>query len=363
MSTNKSQESGRIDYVDLAKGFCITLVVAIHIVDFFAVSFPAASFFCAFRMPLYFFLSGLFFKRYENFRGFALRKTNKLLIPFFFFYLLTSVLLTNALHWFGYDVRNVDIIGIQSLWAFITPGLFSNGPIWFLLCLFWVNILFYCIILISDHISGHLQIASIVFLSILCGTCGWLASKLSIDLWAFFDTALSAVPFFCFGYILRKYTPILTANKSDRFLPILIIVAGIATWIFRGGMYFQQNDYGTNNPLVVFAGGCFGTLMIMFIAKRFTRIPFLSYWGRYSIIILCTHIMLVQLLFRIISHLGLIETIGVWPSYIVILLITMFSFQLIIPLCIKFIPWFTAQKDLIPIPSKSTTTQQPTQTN
>lgn len=154
---------------------------------------------------------------------------------FFFFYLLTSVLLTNALHWFGYDVRNVDIIGIQSLWAFITPGLFSNGPIWFLLCLFWVNILFYCIILISDHISGHLQIASIVFLSILCGTCGWLASKLSIDLWAFFDTALSAVPFFCFGYILRKYTPILTANKSDRFLPILIIVAGIATWIFRGG--------------------------------------------------------------------------------------------------------------------------------
>ncbi len=103
--------------------------------------------------------------------------------------------------------------------------------------------------------------------------------------------------------------------------------------------------------------------MIMFIAKMFTRIPFLSYWGRYSIIILCTHIMLVQLLFRIISHLGLIETIGVWTSYIIVLLITMFSFQLIIPLCIKFIPWFTAQKDLFPIPSKNDPSQQPVQTN
>ncbi len=103
--------------------------------------------------------------------------------------------------------------------------------------------------------------------------------------------------------------------------------------------------------------------MIMFIAKMFTRIPFFSYWGRYSIIILCTHIMLVQLLFRIISHLGLIETIGVWTSYIIVLLITMFSFQLIIPLCIKFIPWFSAQKDLFPIPSKNDPSQQPVQTN
>lgn len=315
-------------------------------------------------MPLYFFLSGLFFKRYENFSGFALRKTNKLIIPFFFFYLLTSVLFANALHWFGYEVRNADAIGIQSLWAFITPGHFSNGPIWFLLCLFWVNILFYCIILISDHIKNErLQIVTIISLSILCGTCGWLTCKFGIDLWAFFDTALSAVPFFCVGYILRKYTPILSANKSDRLLPLLVIVAGVATWIFRGGMNFQDNTYGANNPLIVFAGGCFGTLMIMFISKMLTRLPFISYWGRYSIIILCTHIMLVQLLFRVTSRLGLIESIGVWPSYIIVLLITMFSYQLIIPLCIKFIPWFTAQKDLIPIHKNPTPTQQSTPTN
>lgn len=38
-----------------------------------------------FRMPLYYFLSGLFFKTYRGFFDFVLKKINKLLIPFAFF--------------------------------------------------------------------------------------------------------------------------------------------------------------------------------------------------------------------------------------------------------------------------------------
>ena len=45
-----------------------------------------------FRMPLYYFLSGLFFKPYNGFFNFAIRKANKLLIPFFFFYFCTGVI-------------------------------------------------------------------------------------------------------------------------------------------------------------------------------------------------------------------------------------------------------------------------------
>lgn len=143
---------GRIEYVDLAKGFCIILVAAVHVTDFFHLQFPLSDFFTAFRMPLYFFLSGLFFKRYENFLGFIKRKTNKLIFPFFFFYILTSVLLSNLLMLIGYEVRNSDVMGWSSLYAFVTPEHFPNGPIWFLLCLFWLNTIFYCVVMLSERL-------------------------------------------------------------------------------------------------------------------------------------------------------------------------------------------------------------------
>ena len=96
----------------------------------------------SFRMPLYFILSGLFFKQYEGFIGFLKRKTNKLLIPFLFFLMTTSVI--------PYAVINHDL----SLKLFFSD---MNGPvynfaIWFLLCLFEINLLFYLIQLVAGRL-------------------------------------------------------------------------------------------------------------------------------------------------------------------------------------------------------------------
>lgn len=49
----------RIDFIDLAKGVCILLVVLGHIG--IPISLPGMN---SMRMPLYFILSGLFFKDY-----------------------------------------------------------------------------------------------------------------------------------------------------------------------------------------------------------------------------------------------------------------------------------------------------------
>lgn len=85
-NTNK-----RIDFVDLTKGICIILVVMAHIDGAFA-KFDESSMISCFRMPLYFFISGIFFKSYEGFAGFLIRKINKLLIPFTFFYITAFLL-------------------------------------------------------------------------------------------------------------------------------------------------------------------------------------------------------------------------------------------------------------------------------
>lgn len=56
-------EKQRIEYIDLAKGLCISLVVLYHIHCFETTTETALQFF---RMPLYYFLSGIFFKEYGN---------------------------------------------------------------------------------------------------------------------------------------------------------------------------------------------------------------------------------------------------------------------------------------------------------
>ena len=94
------QAKPRIEFIDLAKGFCILLVVFHHLQSTTETHFLIDQYTMACRMPLYFFLSGLFFKPYENFKGFLLRKTNKLLIPFLFFYLTVSVLIPDILFYY-----------------------------------------------------------------------------------------------------------------------------------------------------------------------------------------------------------------------------------------------------------------------
>ena len=74
----------RIEFIDLAKGLCISLVLLYHIHDFETNVERALLFF---RMPLYYFLSGIFFKDYSGFIDFSIRKINKLIVPYLFFFL------------------------------------------------------------------------------------------------------------------------------------------------------------------------------------------------------------------------------------------------------------------------------------
>lgn len=75
--------SNRVDWIDPAKGICILLVVLHHCSNMLRVPYPLIRDVMTFRMPLYFILSGLFFKQYRP-KVFVIKKTNKLLIPYVF---------------------------------------------------------------------------------------------------------------------------------------------------------------------------------------------------------------------------------------------------------------------------------------
>ena len=123
----------RIVFVDLAKGICICLVVLLHVYGESAGS--AFEIMNLFRMPLYFVLSGLFFKPYSGFISFTKKKVNKLLLPFLITYLIICV---PSILIFTKDMS------IQAFWEIdsLKPNLGINGAAWFLLCLFFQNIIF-----------------------------------------------------------------------------------------------------------------------------------------------------------------------------------------------------------------------------
>ena len=342
-------KANRIEYIDLAKGFGIMVVVVYHIyyhLHIRQVIMPIS----IFMLPLFFFLSGLFFKESSTFTEFLLRKVNKLLIPFVFFYLVTSVVLPNLLYLVGYKVEHAGAVGkISSLWAFISES-FSNEPLWFLWAFFLLNIIFYLILVpIKKFTSNPVTISiSILVASFTIGFFGtaYLAAPPQCDLPGFVDSAMSSLPFFALGYVLNRHTQILTSNRCDKFLPIIIVACFALAFCFGGSCSYKQNIY-TMHPILQYVCGMAGTLGVVFLSKYLGHIPLIAYWGRYSLMILVTHALLLQIYMPIARKFlsGLPQAV----MAAIVLVAVMFSYQLLIPLMKRFLPHVTAQKDAIDV--------------
>lgn len=338
----------RIQYIDLAKGMCIILVVAFHIFAYYKVKMPLGYFFRAFRMPLYFFLSGVFFKTYGNFGNFFKKKTNKLLIPFFFFYLTLSVFISIFLYrCFGVVIEKaINFEILPALTEFVTRENFPNSPIWFLLCLFEVNILFYFCYYIANRFEKYNQ-SFLIGLTMIVGLMGLFFSILKINLPMFIDSSMTALPFFMMGYFINNSTVILKPNKLDKYWAIIILFCFAFVLLFAGHyVSYKQNHFSGIGYLTIYPCGLLGTMGIMYCAKKLNYLPLVSYWGRYSIMILVTHRIVYQAFSPlIILILGGINIVTV----LVNLTITMLSYMLLIPCMKKYLPYVTAQKDIIRI--------------
>lgn len=320
----------RIEFIDLAKGVCILLVIMIH--TDVNVDFPGLQ---AMRMPLYFILSGLFFKDYGGFFNLLIKKTNKILIPFLFFY-LASYIVFYLVGWLSPNLIKSEASGIFDL--FTQRQLFNN-PIWFLLALFWANLM-YCLI---SLITKNEWLRGSIVLGI--GGIGVLLGTYHIFLPCYVDSAMSALPFFYFGYLLKK-TPLLYPNQYDKYNVLwILLLYGVALcidrWFDNPHIYFSMNII-TGNWILGIILSLSSVMAVLFLCKIIKRLPFISYFGRYSIIPLCTH----HLIYRPLKYMLIEFNVS---GGVILSVLTILICWACIPLCIRFIPWFTAQKDLLPI--------------
>lgn len=325
-------EKKRIEFIDLAKGVCILMVVVGHTIYF---RIPGLN---SMRMPLYFILSGLFFKDYGGFINLLLKKINKILVPFLFFYLM-GYLLFYLFEWLTPGLIKSDA---RSILDVFTQRQWFNGPIWFLLALFWANLMF-CIV------SLNIKKEAIRALIVGCiGVFGAALGKTEVFLPCNIDSAMTAIPFFYFGYLLKK-TPLLYPNKYDKFnllwVMLLYAVSVEIEIAFDNPRLGFHSNFIVGNYFVILCISITSVMAALFLCKIVKGLPFVSYFGRYSIIPLCVHHLIYRPIKLLLAQFNISE-----GGYVAIL--TILICWACIPLCIKFIPWFTAQKDLIVLKNK-----------
>lgn len=330
----------RVDFIDLAKGICIIMVVLSHVCGSTAWYFLDVM--NIFRMPLYFVLSGLFFKSYGGFFTFVKKKTNKLLIPFLSVYLFV-VLPSSFLIFHRY--KSIDNTYDFFFAHFGRLYLGIDGAAWFLLCLFFMNLIFYLIYMIAKG-----KMFPMFLMTIACGLTGYLLDCQHIYIALWIDSSLTAMPFFMLGYFIRSKTDLLNETLSKKHLQLSLLsllMLLFAVWLdeIQGvhEIYYGSNEYEVN-AFSLYSGGAFGMLFVLLISKRVNSLPVVSYVGRYSIVVLLTHLLYLFLFRNMLYQLG-VQQENVWlnlllSGVIILLEIPTISF------CIKFLPYCFAQKDL-----------------
>lgn len=87
-------------------------------------------------------------------------------------------------------------------------------------------------------------------------------------------------------------------------------------------------------------------LAVLLLCKSIRWLPIVSYFGRYSIIVLCVHMPALCAMPFVKKHLG--HKLSVFEISIIVLIFCWIA----IPICKRLLPYFVAQKALFKLPSE-----------
>lgn len=274
-------------------------------------------------MPLYFTLSGLFFKSYGGIKGFCLKKTNNILVPYLFWFLI-GVILAIAL-----DYNEFKKCESYREWQDL------NVPIWFLLCLFNANLIFY---VLQYYLKGYRLFVGVCVVSAI----GIFVSINQIKLPFEIGGSCRYIMFFYMGYMLKDVLKNLQAHSNVKYLIMGAIAVFISYAIYFVCKFLFVDDSNVIQKILSYLNSAFYVVGFLLLCKVIVWLPIISYIGRHSIIVLCSHWLNMKLLYFISG--GPVEH---WLSKLVFMVCLLVGCWLIIPISKKLIPYFVAQKPLL----------------
>lgn len=270
----------RIEWIDMAKGYGILLVIYGHIDEFGTIG----RWIYSFHVPLFFLLSGYVFNSDGGWKQFLKKKCRTILVPYFAYGI--PILAVRFIKTYLQESLNAS-----SVWKIMEMFLLQKRltTLWFLTCLFCLSLLFYVLtkLIRSD--------ALLICVSIVAAALGvrYYSTGGQPLVWNV-DACLTALPFFCAGYLCKKKSAMTARFFEGRRIWAVMLGALFANLFFCGlnirhsgaTLDMYQSVYWWAS--LVYPAAFAGILFIVCLSKLRT-VEGIAYIGRNSLIYFAWH--------------------------------------------------------------------------
>ena len=320
MSINKS----RIDYLDCLKALAMFGVVWIHsgcspdILTVLLVDFA------------FFFLSGFFFKRIA-FKEFLRKKINTILIPFLVFHFLYY---PYNIIWYYWDNRTfVGFDWCSALDIFTKGTIGTLVPLWFLLCLFFVQVAYYFLSYLNRYVILLLSLLVLFFVENI------FMYKMPL----YIHSTICCLSYFAIGHLFGKKIITWISLNSNKVRSLIFTSIG---YFFFWILYITIS----NENLMLFVKHCryLSLYIMLFIGFSYLNrnkiLKMILFFGTNTLAMLCIHVAIM----RPFNRLGykFFQSHEPWIGFI-ITLITFFISYFVIKILNKYLPFLVGKRNVI----------------
>ncbi len=306
MPTDTNDITGRIEYLDIMKGIAMLIIITYHVYEGPMWLVYISNGVC---VPMFFFISGMFVNGSAATGTFALRRFNRLIVPMMFFsllYMAAAVVIPD----FSVDVfKNAgNPVGrhqglIYDLYTCIFNP--TNVPLWFLPCLFISSMMlhvtlrhtrgrspFIAPVVIAAATVAGLYASSAYRTMILHDFGHIMANELVRFLYRIhISEAMIMLPIMYCGYLASAAG--LHKRRPGRMLSVCITAVALSLIIFMP-IPAEYSLYVHIWPAYTWLITISGIAAAVVIGMHARRLPVIHYMGRYSLICLCLHYIIID---------------------------------------------------------------------
>lgn len=342
-----SPSANRSIWIDAAKGVGILLIFLGHV---WSTVTPSALYvwIYAFHVPLFFFVSGLTLKPATGpLAGVVGKKLRTLIVPYFWY-----AFLGYAFYVAGYFLAQKQGIRVEQfdygLWpplagiffGTIGEGRIINGPVWFLMALFWTFMIGYLV----NTLIRHPLVQWLVVLA-LSGFGLVLAGQVTLPFSGV--AALSALVFLQAGYSFQRLGAGLTWSPALRWTVASVLFIGSLFSQINGFVGFGEGIVGNPGWFLLFAFA--GLLMVVLLLQLLEpHVGWLAFVGRYSLEIMLIHMLIIKSVKVLMAGVLKVGIPHIDNDLGLGLLVLLFSSMILVPavwVMVRFLP-FTLGKSI-----------------
>lgn len=322
-------ENKRLSEIDILRGFAIFLVVLGHITHISELR----NYIWGFHIPIFFFISGLLFNetKYDSFLTFFKHKIKNLVIPYTFFYLITFCYYILIESHIRGEISPFKLFTGLFYGSYYDNFMYFNGALWFLPCLFSIEIIGYSLKYIQHK---FLQI----FLSIIIYCIGIILIKNNIVWlpWGI-NAALCGFIYYSCGFCSKN---ILHSIFDRKYLNVVLITLCIVlqTFLFP----FPSADLASgkiSNYILYIPISIIGITLFLSFSCLIKRNKVLEYLGINSLVIFAFQEPVYRAVIFFFSKFLNTEVEMIRKSVVYCILMTIVSILIIVPLIYSYNKW------------------------